>query len=154
MAGIPPGGETEWLPATVPGTVHTDLMANGKIEDPYFRLNEHQVQWVDKVDWEYRTHFDVAPELLAMDRVVLHFRGLDTYAEVKVNGYEVLKADNMFREWTADVKAVLKEGENELFILFRSPITEGIKKYDAYPYVIPVSGNDLAEIGQVEGAKW
>lgn len=146
-------GETEWLPATVPGTVHTDLMANGKIEDPYFRLNEHQVQWVDKVYWEYRTHFDVAPELLAMDRVVLHFRGLDTYAEVKVNGYEVLKADNMFREWTADVKAVLKEGENELFILFRSPITEGIKKYDAYPYVIPVSGNDLAEIGQVEGGK-
>jgi len=58
--------ETEWLPATVPGTVHTDLMANGKIEDPYFRLNEHQVQWVDKVDWEYRTHFDVAPELLAI----------------------------------------------------------------------------------------
>ena len=48
-------GKNEWLPATVPGTVHTDLMANGKIEDPFYRLNEHDVQWIDKVDWEYKT---------------------------------------------------------------------------------------------------
>ena len=59
----------------------------------------------------------------------------------------------MFREWTVNVKNIVKEGENEIHILFRSPINEGIKKYDAQGYVIPVSGNDLAEIGQVEGGK-
>lgn len=46
-----------WLPATVPGTVHTDLLANGKIEDPFYRTNELQLQWIDKKDWEYRTEF-------------------------------------------------------------------------------------------------
>ena len=147
------GGEDKWLPATVPGTVHTDLMAHKVIEDPYYRLNEHDVQWIDKVDWEYKTTFSVDKKMLDKDRIELDFRGLDTYADVFVNGEQVLQADNMFREWKADVKEAVKEGDNELHIILRSPIIEGIKKYDAQGYVIPVSDNDLAEIGQVEGAK-
>ncbi len=146
-------GKNEWLPATVPGTVHTDLLANGKIEDPFYRLNEHDLQWIDKVDWEYKTTFTVENELLQKDIVELDFKGLDTYADVFVNGEKVLSADNMFREWNANVKEYLKEGENELHIVFRSPIAEGIKKYDAQGYVIPVSENDLAKIGKVEGDK-
>src|SRR5690554_774611 len=146
-------GENDWLPATVPGTVHTDLMGNDKIEDPYYRLNEHEVQWVDKSDWEYKTTFKVEKSLLRMDRVELEFKGLDTYADVYVNDNLVLQADNMFREWKIDVKNLVTEGENELRIVFRSPITEGLKKYDDQGYVIPVSDNDLVEIGQVEGGK-
>ena len=146
-------GKNEWLPATVPGTVHTDLLANGKIQDPYYRLNEHDVQWIDKVDWEYKTTFAVDKSFLQKDAIELDFKGLDTYADVFVNGVKVLSADNMFREWKANVKENLKEGENELHIVFHSPINEGIKKYDAQGYVIPVSNNDLAEIGQVEGGK-
>lgn len=145
--------KNEWLPASVPGTVHTDLMANGKIEDPFYRLNEHDVQWIDKVDWEYKTTFTAEPELLKKDVVRLTFHGLDTYADVFVNGEKVLSADNMFRTWKADVKEFLKEGENELHIVLKSPVNEGLKKYDAQGYVIPVSDNDLAEIGQVEGGK-
>lgn len=143
----------EWLPATVPGCVHTDLLNNGKIEDPFYRLNEHQVQWIDKVNWEYKTTFNIDPDAIKRDRIALDFKGLDTYADVFVNGTQVLSADNMFREWMVDVKEHVKEGPNELRILFRSPIVEGIKKYDANGYIIPVSGNDLAEIGQVEGNK-
>ncbi len=146
-------GKNEWLPATVPGTVHTDLLTNGKIEDPFYRLNEHDLQWIDKVDWEYKTTFSVENELLQKDVVELDFKGLDTYADIFVNGEKVLSADNMFREWKANVKEHLKEGENELHIVFRSPIVEGIKKYDAQGYVIPVSDNDLAKIGKVEGDK-
>ncbi|HSM46600.1 MAG TPA: hypothetical protein VK872_02190, partial [Draconibacterium sp.] len=145
--------KNEWLPATVPGTVHTDLLANGKIEDPYYRLNEHDVQWIDKVNWEYKTTFAVDKSFLQKDVVELDFKGLDTYADVFVNGEKVISADNMFREWKANVKENLKEGENELHIVFRSPINEGIKKYDAQGFEIPVSDNDLAAIGQVEGNK-
>ena len=145
--------KNEWLTATVPGTVHTDLLENGKIEDPFYRLNEHDLQWIDKVDWEYKTTFTVENELLEKDVVELDFKGLDTYADVFVNGEKVLSTDNMFREWDANVKAFLKEGENELHIVFRSPIVEGIKKYDAQGYVIPVSENDLSKIGKVEGDK-
>mgnify|MGYP001217453694 CR=1 FL=1 len=146
-------GKNEWLPATVPGCVHTDLLDNGKIEDPFYRLNEHKVQWIDKQDWEYKTTFTIDAATLHCDRVALDFKGLDTYACVYVNGTQVLSADNMFREWKVDVKDQLKEGDNELRILFRSPIMEGIKKYDANGCEIPVSDNDLAEIGQVEGNK-
>lgn len=146
-------GKNEWLPATVPGTVHTDLLANKKIEDPYYRLNEHSLQWIDKVDWEYKTTFYADKQILAKEVVEFDFKGLDTYAEVSVNGNVVLNADNMFRIWKADVKKYLKEGENQLHILLRSPITEGIKKYDAQGFEIPVSDNDLAAIGQVEGNK-
>jgi beta-mannosidase len=143
----------EWLPATVPGSVHTDLLKNGKIEDPFYRLNERDVQWIDKVNWEYKTSFSLSKDAMKRNRIALDFKGLDTYADVFVNDTLVLSADNMFREWIVDVKPQVKEGNNELRILFRSPIVEGIKKYDAYPYVIPVSANDLAEIGQVEGHK-
>lgn len=146
-------GENEWMDATVPGTVHTDLMTNKKIDDPFYRLNEHDVQWIDKVDWEYQTTFIADKKMLARDRIVLDFKGLDTYADVFLNGEEILNADNMFREWMAEVKPFLKEGENELRVLLRSPITEGIKKYDAQGFVIPVSENDLAQLGEVEGGK-
>ncbi|NQU54235.1 MAG: glycoside hydrolase family 2 protein [Bacteroidetes bacterium] len=146
-------GENQWLPATVPGTVHTDLMANDKIEDPFYRMNEHDLQWIDKVDWEYKSTFVLDKTILQKDRIELDFKGLDTYAEVFVNGTKVLTTNNMFREWQADVKKVLQEGENEIHIVFRSPVNEGIKKYDAQGYVIPVSDNDQAINGEVEGGK-
>nr|WP_321353624.1 glycoside hydrolase family 2 protein [uncultured Draconibacterium sp.] len=146
-------GEDEWLPATVPGTVHTDLLANDKIEDPFYRLNELDQQWIDKVDWEYKSTFTVDKSILNRDKVVLDFEGLDTYADVSVNGEKVLSADNMFREWQVDVKDLLKEGDNEIHIVFRSPIVEGLKKYDANGFVYPGGENDQAERGQVEGNK-
>ena len=146
-------GKNEWLPATVPGTVHTDLIANNKIEDPFYRLNEHDLQWIDKVDWEYKTTFTIDKLLFKKDRIELDFKGLDTYADVFVNGQKVLEANNMFREWQADVKKALKVGENELHIVFRSPINEGIKKYDTQGFGIPVSDNDQAVNGEVEGGK-
>lgn len=146
-------GKSEWLPATVPGCVHTDLLANGKIEDPFYRLNEHDVQWIDKLDWDYKTSFMVEKDLLKRDRIALDFKGLDTYAQVYVNEKQVAATDNMFREYLVDIKPYLKAGENTLKITFLSPIKEGLKKYDAHPFEIPVSDNDLAEIGQVEGGK-
>ena len=79
-------GKNEWLPAKVPGTVHTDLMDNGKIEDPFYRLNERDVQWIDKADWEYKTTFSVDNNILKKDVIELDFKGLDTYADVFVNG--------------------------------------------------------------------
>ncbi len=143
----------EWMNASVPGCVHTDLLQNGKIEDPFFRLNEHNVQWIDKKNWEYKTIFTADKSLLSNNRIALDFKGIDTYAEVSINGQKILDADNMFREWLVDVKKYLTEGENELTILFKSPIVEGLKKYDAQGYVIPVSDNDQAENGEVEEGK-
>ena len=73
------------LPARVPGTVHLDLLENEIIEDPFFRLNEHELQWIDKLDWNYRTNFNINDLHFDFDSVELDFLGLDTYADVFLN---------------------------------------------------------------------
>mgnify|MGYP001072445743 CR=1 FL=1 len=52
-------GTQEWHAASVPGGVHTDLMALGHIPDPFVGDNERRVQWVAESDWEYRREFAV-----------------------------------------------------------------------------------------------
>ncbi len=113
-------GETKWYKAEVPGTIHTDLLANKLIPDPFYRDNEKKVQWVEKADWEYKTSFAPDPQLLSKKNITLVFDGLDTYAKVYLNDQLILQADNMFRQWKADVKNLLKKQGNELRILFSS----------------------------------
>ena len=143
----------DWLPASVPGTVHTDLMANGLIEDPFYRLNERKVQWVDKKDWVYQCSFEISPEEFERQHHELRFEGLDTYASVYVNDIRVLQTNNMHRTYKVDVKEHLLEGTNTLRILLESPIKKGVALYDALDYKIPVSANDQAETGEVPGGK-
>ncbi len=114
--------EQGWLPATVPGDVHLDLLANKKIPDPFFRDNESKLQWIEKESWEYRLNFDVTASLLARSNVDLVFDGLDAAAQVFVNGAQVLNADNMFRIWRVPVKGHLHAGKNLLRVVFPSPI--------------------------------
>jgi len=120
-----PAGEGEWLPATVPGSVHTSLLANGRIPDPFFRKNAEAVRWVDEVDWEYRTTFQVPGELLGRDRVRLLFEGIDTYARVYLNDTLILTADNYFLQWPVDCKSLLKKGENRLRIHIEAATRKG-----------------------------
>ena len=68
-------GKGEWLPATVPGTVHQDLMDNDKLINPFFGMNEEKVQWVEKEDWQYRTTFTLTKEQLQRQVAVLNFEG-------------------------------------------------------------------------------
>lgn len=137
-----------WYPATVPGVVHTDLMANKIIEDPFFRLNERGVQWVDKEDWVYKTTLNLSDKLFAKDNIELYFKGLDTYADVYLNDSCILKANNMFREWRIDVKGLIKKDNNELRIYFHSPIKVDIPKFDALHYPIE-AGNDQSQNGGI-----
>ncbi|HJU56275.1 MAG TPA: glycoside hydrolase family 2 protein [Pyrinomonadaceae bacterium] len=133
-----------WHKASVPGCVHTDLLANKLIEDPFYRDNEQKLQWIGKTDWEYKTTFTVAPALLRRQNVELVFEGLDTYAEVFVNGKSLLNADNMFRTWRVDVKSALTPGPNTLLIRFRSPINEVLPLMAKMSYQLP-SPNDQGE---------
>jgi len=112
--------ENKWYKATVPGTVHTDLFANKLIPDPFYRDNESKLQWIDKADWEYKTVFSVDVQTFAKKNIELVFDGLDTYADVYLNGKLILQADNMFRGWTVDVKPFFKRTNNELLIKFYS----------------------------------
>lgn len=122
-----------WHPATVPGTVHTDLMAIGNIEDPFFGLNERGVQWIDKEDWLYENHFTVSAAQQQRARRELTFHGLDTYADVYLNDTLILQTDNMFRTWRVDVTRLTQEGENVLRVRLHSPIKVDMPKWEAHP---------------------
>jgi beta-mannosidase len=130
-------GKEKWCKAAVPGCVHTDLMANGLLEDPFYRDNEKKAQWVEEKDWEYQTCFTVDKKLLKKENIEIVFYGLDTYARVYLNDSPVLEADNMFREWRAEVKPLLKLGENALRIHFRSPVKEVQPRWEQLGYELP-----------------
>ncbi|MFC5531620.1 beta-mannosidase [Cohnella yongneupensis] len=139
--------EQSWLPARVPGCVHTDLLQNGKIDAPFVGTNEKSLQWIDKKDWEYCTEFDVATEQLTSGKLELVCEGLDTYADVYLNDRLVLSADNMFRVWTADVKPYVQARGNKLRIIFRSAIQEGLRKLEENGYGLPATNDDSATGG-------
>jgi beta-mannosidase len=114
-----------WLPATAPGVVHLDLIAAGRIPDPFYGLNENEVQWVGERDWLYRCAFEVSPEALGRAQLDLCFDGLDTFATVWLNGEQILSSDNMFVPQRVPVKDRLRAGRNELRILFESALRRG-----------------------------
>lgn len=137
---------TNWFAATVPGVVHTDLMANEIIEDPFYRLNERGVQWVDKEDWIYTTTFTANADILNKECIELVLEGLDTYADVYLNDKLLLSADNMFRRWRIDVKPHLREGENTLKVYFHSVVKIDMPKWEALPFQY-YRWNDQSENG-------
>ncbi len=140
-------GRETWLEASVPGTIHDDLLAHNLIPDPFIEKNEDLVQWVEKEDWEYRTVFRVPRAMLRHDAIVLDFKGLDTYADVFLNGEKILEADNMFLGWEVNVKNVLKSGKNELLIYFHSPLNKGMEKLQRLDYLLPAE-NEQAPKGE------
>lgn len=138
----------DWLNATVPGCVHTDLNSHGLIEDPFYGTNERDQQWIDKEDWEYQSTFTIDEDLVKQDRIELIFHGLDTYANVYLNDQLILTTENMFRTYRKDIKSYLTEGEQELRIHFKSPIDVDLPKLEVLGYGLPAA-NDDSEMGQL-----
>lgn len=127
----------KWYSATVPGIIHTDLIAHDLIESPYWETNEKNLQWIENIDWKYRKIFTVTAEQLTDEHIEIEFEGLDTYADIKLNGELIISSTNMFREWKADIKSLLKVGENKLEVQFYSPLFFNKDIYDHYPYELP-----------------
>ena len=126
----------QWREATVPGTVHTDLFALGAIPDPYKGTVEGALQWIGLADWEYRRSFDVPADALDDARSDLVFEGLDTFAEVYLNGDRVLEANNFHRAWRVPVQGRLKARGNELRVVLHSPIRRVLPQVRAMPHKI------------------
>lgn len=85
-------------PAVVPGTVYTDLLRNGKMEDPFWKDNEIRALPLMEQDYEYETCFDAEPELLASEKILLRFDGLDTAADIYLNQTHIGNACNMHQD--------------------------------------------------------
>lgn len=119
----------------VPSVVQQSLYENGLIPHPYLGTVENELLWISDHVWDYALRFDVDEGLLEKEVVELVFEGLDTYADISLNGYELISTDNQFREWKVDVKRYLKEKDNLLEVHFTgydSVMT------DLYEQVLPI----------------
>jgi len=135
--------ENEWKPVD-PGAVergnfsiHRQLIADG-LPDPYRDANEKDVAWVgEKADWEIGTVFALPEVHRGKRHVELVFDALDTFAEVYLNGKQVLEADNAFRTWVVPVGAALKPDNNELLVRLLCPARESKARHDRLPANLP-----------------
>lgn len=114
----------------IPGTVLSGLLAAGKIKDPFYRTNEDATRALFWKDYVFTRTFDVDEELLAQQHIVLVCEGLDTLAEISINGTFLAKTDNMHRTWKFQAKKLLHPGKNEIQIIFRSVL----RFIEDYPY--------------------
>ena len=128
-----PGSAFTAVPAEVPGSVYHDLLAAGRIPDPFYRDNETEALKLMEYDFHYSRAFQADGELLDCGAVLLRCEGLDTLAAVYINGAEAGRADNMHRVWEFDVKDLLREGENNIAVHFASPTKFIRESYAADP---------------------
>ena len=112
-----------WLPTTAPSTVYQTLFEAGVIPDPFYGINELEVEWVGETDWLYKLEFEAAK---TSETSWLSFDGLDTFATIWLNGHEILKSENMFVPQRVEVSGLLQD-KNSLQILFESAWRKGLE---------------------------
>ncbi len=114
----------DWLDIAAPGDVHRALIAAGRIPDPFYDRNEERCRWIEDCEWWYRLVFD-GPDTPPRpgERLRLVFHGLDTFATIWLNGEELGRHANMFREAVFDVGDRVRFGEaNTLALCFDRPL--------------------------------
>ena len=99
--------DEKWYDAIVPGCVHLDLLENKLIPNPFVRNNEKKLQWIAEENWTYRLHFVPEKEILRNKNKVIFFEGLDTYADIFLNGIKILSSNNMFHPWEKEITQLL-----------------------------------------------
>lgn len=147
ITGTSPEGRTLTLPGTVPGMVHTDLLAHGDIPDPFWRDNAEQCQWVEHWHWSYEREFtfqkgDAIRHFLELD-------GLDTYADIYLNGHKLASTDNMFLAYRFDVTELVADGANTLRVDF-SPYQEHIAGKDLSKYPAAFNTSDRVLVRRMQ----
>lgn len=114
--------ESEGIPVKIPGSLYSALIEAGKIPDPYFGENQYEVGALSDTDCIFERSFTADKELMACGKIYLRFKGIDTVAEVYLNGKLVGNAENMHRTYEYDVTECIKSGENTLTVKIFSPV--------------------------------
>lgn len=114
---------SKWYPATVPGDIPLDLIQNKLISDAKYKVDGNNPKWLTEANWEYHTTIPSNASLLNRDHLDLVFDGIDTCAQVFLNGNLLLSPDNMFRTYRVNVKPYLKTGNNQLLVRINAPMS-------------------------------
>ena len=153
---VPPAIGGTPRPATVPGTVHTDLLAAGLIPDPYLGANETALAWLHRSAWAYETTVPAAPAA-DDERVDLVFDGLDTVATIHLAGAELGRTANMHRGYRFDVRHLLRAGGAPLAVRFGSALEyaeEQELRYGPQPRTYPHPFSTIRKMACSFGWDW
>jgi beta-mannosidase len=155
-AQLPPS-----IPAQVPGSVHTDLLAAGLIADPYLDENELTLDWIGRVGWRYATRFDtcgLAGRALEDGECIdLVCEGLDTVAELELNGRQLGMTENMHRTYRFAMEDRLVAGDNSLAVTFTSALDHAERVRDDLgdrPNAYPMPFNFIRKMACNFGWDW
>lgn len=124
-----------WMPVSrIPSAVHQDLIDNKKLEDPFLGFNEIKAEWVGEEKWTYKTSISRPQEAAFDATIVLSFDGLDTFADIKIDGVTVHQSDNMFLPHRIDITNHLDDdGEHVLSIDFDSALLKAREIKSKHP---------------------
>lgn len=120
------------IKASVPGLIHHDLIIAGVVDNPYFRDNEIEQQWVGESTWVYEREFNLTSTDCQKENIFLCCDGIDTIAVIKVNGIHIASTDNMFIALKLDIKSFIKPGRNNIQIIIKPVKIEMEKRGKAY----------------------
>jgi len=129
----------DWLPAEIPGTVHTDLLNNKLIDEPFHDDNELKQNWISESDWIYKINFNRPENFEKELPVFLLFGGIDTIADIYLNNSLLGRSDNMFLKYEFEVTSLLKDSDNQVEVRFYSPLKyarEEEAKYGKLPVAL------------------
>ena len=143
------------FPATVPGTIHTDLLKNKLIDDPFYSDNEMKMTWIPECDWVYQTKFNFKDS--TKNNIDLIFDGLDTVCEIYLNDIKLGGTDNMFLSYKYSVKDILKSIDNTLKIIIKSPTryaSQQEKKFGKLPVALNSSRAHIRKAQYSFGWDW
>ena len=110
------------LPCQAPCTMYSVLFGHGKIPDPFYGLNERELQHLGEKDCSFTAEFHVDDTLLAHEYIELTLDGIDTLCSIYLNGKRLARTKNMHRTYVFDVKNRLIPGKNRLKLEFSSPM--------------------------------
>ncbi|MDD2963611.1 MAG: hypothetical protein PHQ65_04215 [Bacteroidales bacterium] len=145
--------ESAWKPATVPGTIHTDLLNLRLIPDPFIGQHEAAVQWIGNQTWIYRTTFN-ADKLADFKHVEIKFGGLDTHADVLIDGRIVLQTHNMFRAYSLPLTEPQRKGDHQLEVVFHPAQIHDSLAAMRYPTRLPDNRTFSRKAGYHYGWDW
>lgn len=114
-------GSQESFDCKVPCSVYKTLLDYKKIPDPYYRENEYISTQICDDDYDFETTFTADKAAVECEHTVLHFDGIDTIANVYLNGVHLGRVNNMHRVWEFPVHGIIKEGDNTLTVKITSP---------------------------------
>lgn len=142
------------IPATVPGCVHTDLLAAGLIADPFLDENEETQFWVGSTSWRYAVDIDLPA---GPGRTDLRLDGVDTISEIRLNGRPIGSTRNMHRRYRFDLRPALQAGRNRLEVDFAAPRVAAAEleaELGARPHAYPHPFNAIRKMASSFGWDW